>query len=161
MNLLVRLILAGAFSFVLFVPTWWLAGRFQEGKSHPFFRALFAIGLALIGYISFVNLLGRLVGQSILPATIWLAVNLALAGFLWWRRREALSLVSLTSSWRVPMRGSFAASSCRPEASRSQATTRAPTAAAPSANARPMPLAPPVTTITSPVASKRTFMASP
>src|SRR5262245_46026973 len=101
MNVLVRLIVAVGFFFILFVPAWWLAGRFQENKSHPFFRLLTAVGVALIGYVSFVNLAGRLVARSIEPVVVYLALNLAVGIYLWIRRpRDVRFVAPVLSSWR-------------------------------------------------------------
>ena len=86
---------------ILIVPAWWGAGRIQNGKS-PFFRLLCAMGLALLGYVAFVNLLGRLTGNSIAAVLIYLLAN-AIAGALLLRRRppEELSPTLLFSGWRA------------------------------------------------------------
>ena len=96
-----RLLLGVVFLGVLFMPAWWLAGRIQEGKAHAFFRGLVAIGLALVGYLSFVNLLGRLLSQSLTPVWIYLALNAAACVVLWRRHRAELNLRPLLSSWRT------------------------------------------------------------
>lgn len=96
-----RLALAVAFLLILLAPAWWLAGRIQERRASAPFRFLCAVGLALVGYISFVNLLGRLIGHSIVAVSIYLALN-ALAGVLAWRHRPAeFHLAPLASAWRV------------------------------------------------------------
>ncbi len=94
-----RLPLAGA---ILIVPAWWAAGRLQNGGTRPFFRLLGAIGLALVGYIAFVNLLGRLTGNSIAAVLIYLLLN-AIAGALLWRRRSPKEFlpIRLLSTWRA------------------------------------------------------------
>lgn len=100
MILATRLALAGACLVILLVPAWWLAGRLQEGKASPFWRFLWAAGLALVGYLGFVNLLGRLTGNSTGVALGYLGLNLV-AGVLLWRRWPAeTSWSSLFSSWR-------------------------------------------------------------
>ena len=59
-----------------------------------------AVGFALVGYMSFVNLLGRVLGHSTTLATIYIALSLA-ATFMLARRKPAeMSVVPLTSSWR-------------------------------------------------------------
>jgi hypothetical protein len=93
-----RLPLAGA---ILLIPSWWAAGRLQNGKTSPFFRLVCAIGLALIGYITFVNLLGRLTGNSIAAVLIDLLINAAIGAFLWRHRPpEEFRPVRLLSTWR-------------------------------------------------------------
>lgn len=100
---LLRTIVVVAFLFILLAPAWWMAGRILEGTATPatpFFRFLCAIGLALVGYVSCVNLLGRLIGNSIVAVLVYLAVNAA-AGILLWRRWPAESSLSpLISTWR-------------------------------------------------------------
>ena len=94
-----RLPLAGA---ILLVPAWWAAGRLQNGRTSPFFRLLCALGLALVGYVAFVNLLGRLTGNSIAAVLIYLSLN-AIAGALLWRRRPPAEFrpIQLLSTWRA------------------------------------------------------------
>ena len=93
-----RLPLAGA---ILLIPAWWAAGRLQNGEKHPFFRLLCAIGLALLGYISCVNLIGRLTGNSHAAVLTCLLLN-AVAVVLLWRRRPPSEFrpVLVFSSWR-------------------------------------------------------------
>lgn len=98
--ILVRAILVCAFVLILFVPAWWAAGRTLDKTAAPFFRLLCAIGLALIGYITFVNLLGRVIGNSITVVLIYLTLNVV-GGVLLWRRWPAeLSVSSIISTWR-------------------------------------------------------------
>ena len=86
-----RLALSGAFLLILLVPAWWLSGRIQETKARPFFRLLCALGLALVGYISGVNLLGRLFANSIAAVLIYLILNLLLGERLFPRGCDNLS----------------------------------------------------------------------
>lgn len=96
---LLRLILAGA---VLLVPAWWGAGRLHDDRTIPFFRLLCAIGLALVGYVAFVNLLGLLTGNSIAAVLIYLLLNAIWGGLLLWRRpADELRPVGLLSTWRA------------------------------------------------------------
>ena len=98
---LLRLVLGGAFAFTLLVPAWWLAGRLQDRKTSPFFQLLLSIGLALVGYLTFVNLLGRLSRNSIAAVLIYLAVNAAAAALLWRRWPTEFTLRPLGSTWRA------------------------------------------------------------
>lgn len=97
---LIRLIAVGLFCFLLWCPAWWLAGRIQSDSS-PAFRGLLAAGLALAGYISFVNLLGRLTANSILAVLVWLGLSLLATLLLLPRLRGPWSLALLASSWRA------------------------------------------------------------
>ena len=54
-----------------------MAGRLQDRDAVPFFRFLFAAGLALVGYISFVNLVGQLTHHSIPVVIVYLVLNAA------------------------------------------------------------------------------------
>ena len=96
-----RLLLSGTFSLILLVPAWWLAGRILGGKARPFFRLLCAIGLALVGYISGINLLGRVTANSIAAVLIYLTLNLLLVGILCLRTPAEFRLTPLLSSWRA------------------------------------------------------------
>src|SRR3989338_6137158 len=96
---LCRLSLTGA---ILIIPAWWAAGRLQDNKTTPFFRLLCAIGLALLGYIVFVNLLGRLTGNSIAAVLIYLLLNTIVGALLLWRRpRDEFCPIRLLSTWRT------------------------------------------------------------
>jgi hypothetical protein len=96
-----RLIFAGAFLVILFVPAWWLAGRLQDREATPFFRFLFAAGLALVGYLSFVNLVGRLTHHSIPAVIVYLVLNAAAGLFVWRRWRTEVGLSPLLATWRT------------------------------------------------------------
>ncbi len=92
---------------VLLVPAWWAAGRIQDDETSPFFRLLAALGLALVGYIAGVNLLGKLFGHSIAAVLIYLLLNAAAGAFLL-RRRPAgefrpLLLLSTWRAWAGPV----------------------------------------------------------
>ena len=86
--ILPRLILSVAALAAILAPAWWLAGRLQEERAHPFFRALCAVGYAVVGYVTFVNLVGRVAQQSTVPAALFILASAA-AGFFLWRRRPA------------------------------------------------------------------------
>src|SRR5437762_930807 len=83
------------------MPAWWLSGRIQEARTSPFFRFLCALGLALIGYISGVNLLGRLAANSIAAVLIYLTLNLLAAVILYLRSPAEFRLTLLISTWRA------------------------------------------------------------
>ena len=98
--ILARTFLAAACVLAVVTPAWWLAGRISNDTPSAFFRFLCASGLALVGYISFVNLAGRLLGNSIVAAILYFALN-AVASILLWRRRPAETDPSpLVSTWR-------------------------------------------------------------
>jgi hypothetical protein len=96
-----RVLFAAAFLVVLFVPAWWLAGRIQEGRISPFLRLLVSIGLALVSYISIVNLIGRATGNSLTAVWTCLAAHAVASAVLWLRRRAELVVTPLFSTWRV------------------------------------------------------------
>jgi FG-GAP-like repeat len=98
--LLSRVVGVGAFGIVQLLPAWWLAGRIQPDRTHPFLRLLCATGVALVGYISFVNLVGRATGNSIVAVLIYLTL-MAIASVVVWRRWPAeLRFSPLISTWR-------------------------------------------------------------
>ena len=85
---------------IALVPAWWLSGRIQEEGTRPFFRFLCATGLVLVGYLTFVNLVGRLVSQSTIPASVYFGLC-GIAAIAVWRRWPAqTTLRPLVSSWR-------------------------------------------------------------
>ncbi len=94
-----RLPLAG---LILLVPAWWAAGRLEADGKSPFFRLLVAAGLAVVGYVAGVNLLGRLFQNSIAAMLLYLLLNAAAAALLLARRPpEELRPDGLLSSWRA------------------------------------------------------------
>jgi len=99
--ILVRLVFIAAFLIVVFLPAWWFAARIQNYDSSPFFRFLCAIGLALVGYIAFVNLVGRLIHNSIIAVLIYLALSAVAAIVLWRRDRNEFHFRPLLQSWRT------------------------------------------------------------
>jgi hypothetical protein len=98
---LLRVIAIPVFVLVVLPPSWWLAGRLQREESNPFFRLLVACGFALVGYISFVNITGRLVEHSIGPALCYLALSAAGSIWLFRNRRNEIAAASLWSTWRA------------------------------------------------------------
>src|SRR6185503_1276560 len=82
------------------IPAWWLAGRVQDNDARPVWRLLWAVGLALAGYLSFVNLFGRLLGHSTSVALTYLILNAA-AGIVIRRRYPSeANWTPLATTWR-------------------------------------------------------------
>src|SRR5437868_14864508 len=99
--LAVRLILAWAIGLAAIVAAWWNTRGFEPRTAPaPFFRLLKAVGLALVTYLSVVNLLGRLLRQSTLPATLAIVLAFVAAIWLWRRRRSELQLDTLWATRR-------------------------------------------------------------
>lgn len=99
--LLARLVVAAAFVLVLLLPAWWCAGRMLAKGSNPFWRLLWAAGLALTGYLTYVNLVGRLAENSTSVALGYLVLNLLAGGLIWRRWPSELRWSPLTHSWRI------------------------------------------------------------
>ena len=91
---------------MLIIPAWWVAGQLQDESSedatvHPFFRLLCAVGLALLSYIIFVNLIGRLISNSIIAVLAYLFLNLIVILLLLWNRpANEFCPIRLLSTWR-------------------------------------------------------------
>ena len=64
------------------VPCWWLAGRATSRHSSPLFRAIVCLGLALLAFLTVVNLTGRWWEHSTYPLFAFVALGLGLAVFL-------------------------------------------------------------------------------
>ena len=75
LSLLIGMISLVAFLLVLWLPAWWSAGRLGQHHTTGWLRALLASGMALVGYMSFVSVVGRYTEQSLLPATLWIALS--------------------------------------------------------------------------------------
>jgi hypothetical protein len=82
-----RLLVGGAIAGSLLFPAWWMAGRVSSRTRDPGLRMLVAIGLALVGYLTIVNLVGRLVGDSRVAVAACALVSAAASAWLW--RRNA------------------------------------------------------------------------
>ena len=99
-----RLLLAGA---ILLFPAWWLSGRLQDARASPCFRLLTAVGLGLVGYITGVNALGKVSGNS--HAAFAGQMLLCVAVSVWILRRRPAEeyrlggLISSCRSWIVPV----------------------------------------------------------
>src|SRR5689334_17749701 len=92
--LIVGVVTLVAAALAVLAPAWWLAGRL-EPKTTPFFRFLVAAGLALTGYVSLVNLAGRVARQSTIPASAVVLLCAAWAVWLWRNKRDEISPVPL------------------------------------------------------------------
>jgi hypothetical protein len=90
-----------AFVVLLLAPAWWAAGRLQRGQSVPFFQFLTACGLALVGYLSYVNLVGRLFSNSIIAIVSYLILNAVALAYLWRRWPGELNPSPVIQSWRT------------------------------------------------------------
>ena len=101
MTVLLRCALAVLAGGAVSLPPWWAAGRLVSGRENAFFRLLVTIGLALVGWLGAVNLMGRQLQGSRVAAGIWLALNTVAAAWLLWRRRDELSPRGLAASWRT------------------------------------------------------------
>ncbi len=99
--LLLRLVLDIAFVVSLLLPAWWLAGRVQDRQTRPFFQLLLSIGLALVGYLTFVNLLGRILQNSIAAVLTYVALNAAAGAWLLASGRAGVALSALWSTRRA------------------------------------------------------------
>ena len=62
---LIRALTTGLLILILWLPAWWIAGRLPSGRHDAPFRLMISIGIATVGYLSFVNLLGRVIENSI------------------------------------------------------------------------------------------------
>ncbi len=91
----VGLFLLGLAFIVLWIPAWWLAGRIDQDNIQSLVRLPVSLGLMLVGYITSVNLLGKLFENSTYAAIIHLALNLAACVYLLCNDRKALSISHL------------------------------------------------------------------
>jgi hypothetical protein len=99
---LARGLLVVAGSAVLLVPAWWMAGRLQShGRRSPALQALAAVGLALVSYLTVVNLVGRLTGSSYVAVSLCLLLHLGATVWLVRHDRPALDPGPLLASWRL------------------------------------------------------------
>src|SRR5256885_17091133 len=97
--LVARLIVASLALLAGLAAAWWLAGRLEERqRTSPFLRLLIAAGLACVGYLSVVNLAGRLIRQSTIPATVFFIGCAVAAVWLWRRKRAEMDVASLWST---------------------------------------------------------------
>src|SRR5436309_173324 len=100
-NIAARTILVVAFLVVSFVPAWAIAGRILEPTHRTRFRALCAAGLALLGYVSVVNLVGRLTRSSFIGVAIWFFLCGVASAFLLRRRSPFARAREIVRGWRA------------------------------------------------------------
>ena len=85
-----RTIIVAVFISLSFLPASWVVGRMLETTIPARFRHLCAAGLALVGYLTVVNLIGRATNNSFIGVGCWLALNGAATVLLWRRWRAEL-----------------------------------------------------------------------
>ena len=94
-EIIVGLTLFGSFIAVSWLPRWWLAGWIDPDRTHSLFRLPVSIGLALVGFITIVNLSGRLLENSVHALVLYLVTNLAICVYLLWKQRKQLAFTHL------------------------------------------------------------------
>lgn len=97
---LMRMLLLLGCGLAVLIPAWWAAGRIERSASTPFFRLLVGVGLALVGYLTAINLIGRVVGHSTAPASAYILLNAITALALWRYRPADVGVRALLSSWK-------------------------------------------------------------
>ena len=129
-QLFIRLALVPLALVVAWLPYWWVTGRLEPAPARPdkpgparppagtktgpdprptgaafdgAVRGIFSCGLALIGYVTVVNLLGRLLHDAVIAALCYLALCVATCGVLWWRRAPARARAPRAGTWRLWM----------------------------------------------------------
>ena len=90
-------LLLGLFVFCLWIPAWWLASRLDARIKQSLIRFPLSVGIALVAYLTFVNLLGKLLENSQQAVLIYLAINLTVFAVLLWRNHLQLGMGDL---WR-------------------------------------------------------------
>lgn len=66
----------------LALPAWWAAGRICDERASPLFRGACAVGMALLAFLSGVNLLGRATGNSLFALSAWCVASAAASVWL-------------------------------------------------------------------------------
>src|SRR5262245_33163899 len=99
--LAVRIVWAGAYAACIVLPAWWFAGRLQERRSSPFFQLLLACGLALAGFLTCVNLIGRATSSATLALTASFVLGAGATVALFVTRRHEMDLRPIVRSWRT------------------------------------------------------------
>ncbi len=85
------------FAVCLWLPCWWLTGRMDSRISQALIRVPVSVGIALVAYLTFVNLVGQLLENSLQAAFIYLSANLTGCAVLLWQHRSSLTMTYL---WR-------------------------------------------------------------
>ncbi|MGH8033736.1 MAG: hypothetical protein ACREO9_00820, partial [Lysobacterales bacterium] len=91
MELLFGCLLLVLLALCLWLPAWWLAGRMDTRISQSLVRVPVSAGIALAAYLSFVNLLGKLLENSLQAVFVYLTLNLVLCAVLLWKYRPELN----------------------------------------------------------------------
>jgi hypothetical protein len=102
--LVLRIVLACAFLAALTRPAWRLAGKLlgdEASTRAPFWRLLWAWGLALVGYLTFVNLVGRALENSTGVAGAYVALNVVATALIRRHTPAGPGWSSLARSWRT------------------------------------------------------------
>ncbi|MBT8421091.1 MAG: hypothetical protein KJO08_09550, partial [Gammaproteobacteria bacterium] len=97
-QLLAGLLFLGFLIAIVWLPAWWLAGRVDPDRSSSLIRLPFSAGLALTGYITGINLLGKLLDNSIHAVFVTVGLNLLVCVFLLYKKRAELGIAHL---WAV------------------------------------------------------------
>ena len=100
LELLVGLLLLGLLAVCLWVPAWWLAGRIDSRIGPSLIRVPVSLGIALVGYLTFVNLLGRLLENSRQTVLTYVTLNLCMCALLLWKHRSQLDMAYVWRRWR-------------------------------------------------------------
>jgi len=91
-GLLIGSLLLVLFTACLWLPFWWLTVRLDPRLGPSLARVPVSLGFALVAYISFVNLIGKLLQSSLQPVLLYLSLNLAACILLFWKQRASMSL---------------------------------------------------------------------
>ena len=97
LELLLGLLLLGLFVVCLWIPAWWLTSRLDDRIKHSLVRVPVSVGIALVAYLTFINLLGKLLENSLQAVIIYLILNLSVCMVLLWKYRSQLNMTYL---WR-------------------------------------------------------------
>jgi hypothetical protein len=100
MEIFVGILQLGFFLGCAWIPSWWMAGRLDDRLSQSAMRFPASIGLALVFYLSIVNLLGKLLQDSILSILIYLILNIIACVYLLLKRRNELGVGMLAGTAR-------------------------------------------------------------
>ncbi|MFC1694922.1 FG-GAP repeat domain-containing protein [Pseudomonadota bacterium] len=92
MELITGLLLLGLVASVLWLPAWWFSGQMDDRLAQSLSRIPVSIGVALVAYLTFVNLLGKLLENSQQAVIFYLMINLAFCAVLLWKHRPELNM---------------------------------------------------------------------
>jgi len=98
LELFIGLLLLALFAVCLWIPVWWAVSRMDSRISQQsLIRVPVSVGIALVAYLTFVNLFGKLLNNSLQAAEIYLVLNLFMCAALLWKYRSQLDVTYL---WR-------------------------------------------------------------